>query len=227
MENQLLRSREQLQQLSVHLESVREEERLRISREVHDGLGQALTALKFDISSIKHNSAVPRELLLKLTSMEETVNETIGSIQRIVAELRPRLLDDLGLVAAIQWQTDDFRKRTNISCRVELCGDPQVKPECSLAIIRILQEALANIVRHAEATEVTVTLTIEPGELVFAVADNGNGMTPDHFSKADAYGLMGMRERAIACDGTVDIESQVGEGTTIRMRVPIENNMEE
>lgn len=221
-DEELRDSHERLRKLSGHLESVREEERLRISREVHDGLGQALTALKFDLASLRKNELFPAELSDQLTGMSEAVVSTIHSVQRISSELRPRLLDDLGLEAALEWQAGVFEKRTGISCCLELCAvPPPLTQERSTAIFRIFQEALTNILRHAGATKIAIGLAVNGGVLSFSVADNGRGITPEELCRRDSYGIMGMRERAVACGGEISLQGTPGLGSLVRVQMPI------
>ena len=225
-EIELRTSHERLRQLSAHLESTRENERLRISREVHDELGQSLTALKLDLVSLRRNHAFPVMLIPRLVAMQETVSTTIGSVQRITAELRPRCLDDLGLAAAIQWQAKDFSKRAGIPCRVELCDVPELSPEYLISIIRILQESLTNVLRHAEASDLVIALVRDKSWLSLAVSDNGRGITDHQLTAKNSFGLMGMHERASLCGGILEITSTIGQGTVVMFRIPLENSKE-
>ena len=220
-ENELFKSHELLRQLSAHMETTREDERLKISREVHDELGQAMTGLKFDVASIRQQVSFSPKVTARLNSMDDTITETIGAVQRIVAQLRPRLLDDLGLQAAIEWQASEFTRLTAIPARVQLCHSLTLLPELSISLIRILQEALTNIVRHAQATEVTIMLAHEEDSLVFIIADDGKGLSHQELLAGDSFGLMGMRERATLCGGTLGITSPPGQGVLVRFQMPL------
>lgn len=218
-----------LERLRIHsqrVQSVREEERARIARELHDELGVAMTCLKMDLSRVRSLADGPREaadhavMQEKLQSMTEQVDGTLTAIQRIVAELRPGVLDDLGLVAALEWQCRDFERRTGITCHCE-AGDEDipVEPARATAIFRICQEALTNVMRHAEATDVSVQLRDEQGRIRLTVRDNGKGIPREKLRDARSFGLMGMQERVREFQGTLSIESKPGAGTVIEVSV--------
>ena len=220
-EKELHESHERLRLLSAHLESVREEERLKTSREVHDELGQMLTALQFDLYAVKSMIRSP-EALGRLSQMEENVRSTIGTVQRIAGELRPKLLDKLGLLAAMSRHSKDFTFRTNITCRIEFPPSlPALAPDCCLAIFRIFQEALTNIQRHADASEVSICITEKSEKIIVTIEDNGKGMHQKSVFSNNAFGLMGMAERASLCHGRLEIFSNPGTGTKIHVEVPI------
>jgi PAS domain S-box-containing protein len=222
VEEALQESHGRQRQLAAHLESVREEERLKISREVHDELGQMMTVLKFDISFLKETEALPPPVARKLADMDANVTATLRAVQRISAELRPKLLDDLGLVPAIEWQIKDFAQRTGIACSHKMPRSlPPLAPECSTAIFRILKEALTNVQRHAEASKVSVKLRRLKQEIVLIITDNGKGIGSGEILGKDSFGLMGMRERALLCFGEIGIEGKPGEGTTVTLRIPV------
>lgn len=216
-EQELQRSREQLRNLTTHQQSVREEERAAIAREIHDALGQELTALK--IGLVRLQSAMPpQEITAELL---ESVDRMLGTVQRIAAELRPALLDDLGLTAAIEWQTGKFSERTGIDCQLDLGRDDIVdEAEQSTALFRILQEALTNITRHAAATRVRVTLRRYRDSLRLRVEDNGKGITAEQIDDPHSLGLLGMRERALSVGGELHIARRQGGGTSIEVRLP-------
>jgi len=219
-ESDLRESHERLRQLSAHMESIREEERLKISREVHDELGQMMTALKFDIASIRASAGLPPDVDRKLQVMDANVSATIRSVQSISAELRPKLLDDLGLVSSIEWHVKDFAKNAGIACRLNCSASlPQVRPECAITIFRIFQEALTNIKRHAGASEVRVELYQQGQEIVLIIADNGKGITNRELFAENSFGIMGMHERATSCFGKLSINGSPGEGTTVRLHI--------
>ncbi len=222
-EEELEQSRKQLRDLSAHLQSVREAERTGIAREIHDELGQALTALKMDLSWL--GNRLPNEqasLFEKTKSMSRLIDGTIQSVKRISSELRPGVLDDLGLVAAIEWQAEEFQKRTGIKCEVSTeCEDIVLDQERATAIFRIFQEALTNVSRHASATGVKVSLKKKDKEVLLGVRDDGKGITPEQMRSPRAFGLMGMQERARYWGGDVTIAGAPGEGTTVRASIPI------
>ncbi|MBA5875486.1 MAG: PAS domain S-box protein, partial [Nitrospira sp. CR1.2] len=226
-EAQLQDSLRRLRKLSGRMEGIREEERGRIARELHDELGVGLTCLKIDLSrlgGLLGERLIPRDrekVDEKIRGMKEQVDSTITSVQRIVAELRPGVLDDLGLVAAIEWQCRDFQRRTGIVCHCMVSHeDLRVEPEQATAVFRICQEALTNVTRHAQATEVHVSLEDQGVGLVLRVRDNGRGIPPDRLTDARSFGLLGMRERAGLLGGDVQIETQEGNGTTIAVQLP-------
>ncbi len=226
-EAQLQDSLRRLRKLSGRMEGIREEERGRIARELHDELGVGLTCLKIDLSrlgGLLGESLTPRDRAKvddKIRGMKEQVDSTITSVQRIVAELRPGVLDDLGLVAAIEWQCRDFQRRTGIVCHCTVSHeDLRVDPEQATAVFRICQEALTNVTRHAQATEVHVRLEDQGVRLVLQVCDNGRGIPQDRLADARSFGLLGMRERAGLLGGDVQIETQEGNGTTIAVQLP-------
>ncbi|MBA5870417.1 MAG: PAS domain S-box protein [Nitrospira sp. CR2.1] len=226
-EAQLQDSLRRLRKLSGRMEGIREEERGRIARELHDELGVGLTCLKIDLSrlgGLLGERLIPRDrekVDEKIRGMKEQVDSTITSVQRIVAELRPGVLDDLGLVAAIEWQCRDFQRRTGIVCHCMVSHeDLRVEPEQATAVFRICQEALTNVTRHAQATEVHVSLEDQGVGLVLRVRDNGRGIPPDRQTDARSFGLLGMRERAGLLGGDLQIETQEGNGTTIAVQLP-------
>ncbi len=215
-------SSEQLHELAGYLQTAREEERTRVAREIHDEFGQALTALKMDLVWIARRLAEDQaDLRDKIGSMLELVDTTIQMVQRIATELRPGLLDHLGLVAAIEWQAQEFAERTEVDCELQL-GDEDIVLERGLAtaIFRIFQESLTNVARHAEATRVRVELEDNPDELVLVVLDDGKGITESQVSDPKSLGLIGMRERVRAWDGDVAFQNVPGRGTAVTVRVP-------
>ena len=227
-EKQLKDSREQLRALAAYLQSVREEERTRIAREVHDELGQALTGLKMDLAWLEKKFAgadkLPslRTLRLKTRRMPGVVDEIICTVRKIATELRPGVLDDLGLEAAIEWQIQDFQKRTGVKCEfVSGLRDIRLSPNHATAVFRIFQETLTNIVRHANATRVKIRLEASRGQLMLEVHDNGQGLSARDLSGVKSLGLLGMRERALMLDGEVTIVGRRGLGTKVSLRIPL------
>ncbi len=224
-EEGLRTSSEQLRNLSAHLESVREEERMNIAREIHDELGQVLTALKIDLSWLTKRLPEGQELLFeKAKTMHKLVDRTIQTVKRISAELRPGVLDDLGIAAAMEWQTSEYEKLTEIKC--EFSSHPKdiiLDQDRSTAIFRIFQEAMTNVVRHANATKVKITLKKQVGKIVFRVRDNGSGIEKGQLSDPKALGLIGMRERARFLGGEVKISGSPGKGTMVMVSIPFTN----
>jgi len=221
-EKELQRSLAQLRKLAARLETVREEERTRAAREIHDELGQALTAIKLDLTALLRDlppdrgPAAPRR-----QSIFKLLDETMQSTRRIATELRPAVLDDLGLAAAVEWAAEDFQARTGTKCQVSLPGaDIAMDPERATAVFRILQEALTNVARHANATQVNVRLEKGNGGLLLEVHDNGRGFDEKLLSTASSLGILGMRERALLLGGEFTIGGAPGEGTTVRVRIP-------
>ena len=228
-EKQLRDSREQLRALAAYLQSVREEERTHIAREVHDELGQTLTALKMDLAWLDRRMAELSDTD-KLQQFEERLKEMpgrvdgiIATVRKIATELRPPLLDELGLEAAVEWQIREFEKRTGIKCRFTASlKHVDLGPDRATAVFRIFQETLTNIVRHADATQVIIRLREEGDKLVLEVQDNGRGVTGRELSGTRSLGLLGMRERATMLDGEVNIIGRQGKGTTVGVRIPIQ-----
>ncbi|MCK4221807.1 MAG: PAS domain S-box protein, partial [Dehalococcoidia bacterium] len=222
-EEELRGSRQQLRELAAHLQGVRERERTSIARELHDEMGQTLTALKMDLSWL--NKRLPRDetlLLDKIKAMVKLTDATIRAVKRISAELRPGILDDLGLTAAIEWETEEFQKRTGIKCELSMDEELIVlEQDRSTAIFRIFQEALTNVSRHARANRVKASLREEAGGLVLRVVDDGKGITEKQASHPRSFGLIGMRERTLAMGGEFGIEGVAGEGTTLTVRLPL------
>jgi len=223
-EEELKSSREQLRNLSAHLQSVREEEGKHIAREIHDELGQALTALKMDISWLNHRLTKDQKSLLEKTeSMSRLVDMTIQTVQRILTELRPGLLDDLGLAAAVEWQAEEFQKRTGIKCEISSAPEDIIlDQDRSTAIFRIFQETLTNVVRHANATRVKVSLKEKAGKSELKVKDNGRGITKEQISDNRSFGLIGIRERVYLFGGEVKISGIRNKGTTLTVSIPLE-----
>jgi len=227
-EEELKASREQLRRLSTHLQSVREEERTNLARDIHDELGQALTALKIDLSWLaKGFPADQKPLLEKTRSMSKLVDMTIQRVKSIATELRPGLLDDFGLVAAIEWQAGEFQKLTGIS--IEISTKPEdivLDRDCSTVLFRVFQELLTNVVRHAEATKVKVSLVEEADEIVLTVKDNGRGIAREQISDPRSFGILGMRERVRFWQGEFKISGTPGKGTTAVASIPLANREE-
>ena len=221
-EEELRQSRRRMRELASHLETAREEERTRIAREIHDELGQALTALKMELHwCIQRLPKSDNVLVEKASSLSALIDTNVQLVQRISSELRPGLLDNLGLSAAIEWQAGQFQDRTGIECDI-VCEpeDIVLDQSRSTAIFRIFQEALTNIARHANAGKVEITLKQTPAGVDLEVSDNGVGITDGQISDTGSFGLMGIRERAQSLGGEVRISGVRNRGTTLSVHVP-------
>ncbi|HEU4993820.1 MAG TPA: histidine kinase [Gemmatimonadaceae bacterium] len=221
---EVAKSRRELRALAFRLESIREEERTRIARELYDELGQALTGLKLDLAWMEHrlNRNTHPDLSDRIASVLTRMDEVMVSVRRIVTELRPSVLDQLGLADAIEWQAQDFARRSGLELDLDIRCDWN-SPHESVAspVFRTLQEALNNVAKHAQATRIRVALTIEPSFLSLLISDNGRGITPDEVLGSGSLGLLGMRERAIAMGGTVTIGPGESGGTTVSLQLPL------
>lgn len=221
-EEELRQSRRRLRELTSYLESARETERTRIAREIHDELGQALTALKMELHwCLKRLPKDNPELYEKVRTLPGLVDKNVHLVQRISSELRPGLLDHLGLSAAMEWQTGQYQDRTGLTCDI-LCEPTDIVLDRtrSTALFRIFQETMTNIVRHAEATYAEITLRDRDGFVKLKVTDNGKGITEQDITDPKSFGLMGIRERVHALGGTVTISGDRHKGTTVRVSVP-------
>ena len=223
-QEQLRESHEQLRALSVYLQHVREEERTRIAREVHDELGQALTSCKLDLSLLANK--LPRNLSPlrdKAKALSSHIDATIQTVRRIATELRPGILDHLGLIAALEWQANEFQTRTGIKCDVRTdLHEPVLTSELATAFFRIFQETLTNVIRHAGATHVIVHLKEAARRIILEVKDNGRGILSQEITNPRSMGLLGMKERAALLRGSFKIEaSPSGKGTLVTVSIPL------
>ena len=221
-ESELQRSELQLRELTGHMRQIREEERKSIARNIHDNLGQALTALKIDLSWLdKRLTEEQLPLQYKAQEMSQLIDQSIQTVKELSSELRPEMLDILGLSAAIEWHTAEFQKRTGIKCTLNL-GENDIKLEKEYAIdcYRILQESLTNISLHAEATRVRINLKQEADKLIMQIKDNGKGITAGQLRSSRSFGLIGMRERAKAIGGYLEMRGIYEKGTTVKLTVP-------
>jgi two-component system sensor histidine kinase UhpB len=220
-EDALQRSLEELRALAARLQSVREEERTRLARQFHDELGQALTGIVLESASlIRELPEGAKQQSNRAESIMKLADETIQTVRRISTELRPGILDDLGLRAAVEWAVKEFQSRTGTNCRLDLPEDDIViDQEPATALFRILQEALTNVARHANATQVNVRLAKEEGTLILEVHDNGKGINSQELSAGRSLGILGMRERALILGGGFAISGALGQGTTIEVRI--------
>jgi signal transduction histidine kinase len=227
-EGRLRVTSEQLRALSARLESAKEEEAARIAREIHDELGSALSALRWDLELIEkeldqeEGDERPSKVRVKIAAMKGVIDDTINAIRRISAELRPSALDDLGLVAAIRWHARQFEVRTGIVTLLDSSfEDIDLTHQQSTAVFRVFEEALTNVMRHARATQVDIKLEMKKGELLLTIRDDGRGITEAEKSDRLSLGLLGMRERANLIGGLVDIVKSEGKGSVVTLRVPV------
>jgi signal transduction histidine kinase len=223
-EQRLRASEENLRALAKHLQSVREEERIHIAREIHDELGQALTGLKFELNTFtKHfesDDAAARQD--KQQTLNIAIDRIINSVRRIASGLRPEVLDEIGLAAAFDWQAREFQRRTGIRCHVNIpaqFSDPD--KDRSTALFRIFQELLTNVARHANATRVNVALSEGEAALALCVEDNGRGIKETEAQSPRSLGFLGLRERVLAFGGTIDVKGDAGKGTRVCVSIPV------
>jgi PAS domain S-box-containing protein len=219
---QVRESAEQLHELTGRLNNIREEERTRMARELHDQLGQSLTAIKMEIAwAIEKVPLGEPDVAQKMRSAIGMVDSTVNIVRRLATELRPAVLD-LGLIAAIEWQAEEFEERTGTECQLALpAHDIVLDQDKLIAVFRILQEALTNVARHSKATQARIILTEQPRDLVLEVHDNGRGMDADE-AKRGSLGLLGMRERAVFVGGELTLTSAPGQGTVVTARIPLQ-----
>jgi PAS domain S-box-containing protein len=224
-EQQLEVSRKQLQNFTEHLEHILEEERKRISRELHDELGQLLTILKFDLSWLKLEGVKnDSDIIVRIDAMMESVNDALASVKRISKEIRPPQLDALGLTGAIQWDIDQVEKKTGLKGMITVePADMEIKSQISTILYRIFREALTNILRHAQAEHVFIRLSQRQGSIILAIRDDGRGITKKELKGTTSLGLVGIRERIRMVGGTFTIEGKTGSGTVLTVEVPIKN----
>jgi len=218
-----VRAQEELSQFAAEAHAIREGEKSRVARELHDELAQSLTALKMDTIWLRDNAgAQPGAAATKLGEMVKVLDTTVAATRRIAADLRPLLLDDLGLQPAIEWLANNFTQRSGIPCEVNVDDDLELEEPYATAVFRIVQESLANVGKHAAATEVSVLVARTPQAVVLEVADNGRGFATDAPRKPHSLGLMGLRERAHLLKGTASIASAPGQGTRVQVRIPLQ-----
>jgi PAS domain S-box-containing protein len=220
-EDALKESQRELRELSARVLEAREEEKAHIARELHDELGQILTALKMDLASLR--DAPPGQRAEKMQEMGRLLDQTVSATRRISADLRPLMLDDLGLVDAANWLVEDFAKRSGIACRMEISGSDvdNISKSVSTAVYRAIQESLTNVGRHSGAKSAWVVFTAEDGWIFVEVEDDGRGIAPEDLAKARSLGLKGMRERITYLGGSLEIARAPRGGTRLRVRVPL------
>lgn len=220
---QLQEARQRSQTLSAHLQSVREDERTHIARELHDQLGQMLTALKIDVAWLQERTCKSETACQdKIAGMRRLIDDTLQWVRRMSAELRPVMLDDLGLIAAVEWLLEEFSLRHGIPAHLDVDGEDEGLPQqYGTTAFRIVQECLTNIARHAQANQVDVELVIDRDRLRIVVEDDGVGFDPDEKRLHKSFGLIGIRERAEMLGGTCQLLSAIGAGTTVRVDLPL------
>ncbi len=219
----LRESEDKLRRLAAHLISVREEERAHIAREIHDELGQVLTGIKMEVGWLAKRLKEPA-LLEKTDSMSKLIDSTVQTVRKIATGLRPEMLDDMGLVAAVGWQAKDFQKRTGIRCRVKLPPETtKLDIDVSTTAFRIFQEILTNVARHSRATRVDIDLGVTDDQVSLEVHDNGVGIADSDLNGRKSLGLLGMHERALLFGGEVNITGTPGHGTRVAVTIPTRN----
>jgi len=224
-EEEILRKNEQLKNLTTHLQQVREEERTTISREIHDELGQQLTALKMDIDWIRHKQNNPDEAVVsKLKEMLQMSDGIISTIRRISSDLRPAIIDDLGLIAALEWKCNDFEEKMGIPCQFfSNVKERKFENHFGINAYRILQETLTNVSRHAAAKSVIVSVSENETDLFLEIADDGKGISNENISNGKTLGIIGMRERAALLGGKLIITGEKNKGTSTKLILPLKN----
>lgn len=216
----LRESEDKLRRLAAHLISVREEERAHIAREIHDELGQVLTGLKMEVSWLAKRLK-DKPLVEKTDSMCAMIDSTVQTVRKIATGLRPEMLDDMGLIAAVAWQAKEFQKRTGIRCRTQLPPETKLDIDVSTTMFRIFQEILTNVARHSRATRVDIELGLSEDEVTLEVMDNGIGIQDNELNAKKSLGLLGMQERALLFGGDVSITGSAGHGTRVSVVIPL------
>jgi len=219
-ESEVLLAKQQLEQLNEYQIKEIEDERTAISFQVHDELGQSMTALKMDLNWVRQNLDNKELVERKLDKMIDMTKDVIRKVQRISSELHPGVLDDLGLVSTIEWYCGEFEERSGIPCKLSLEELDTENPTVSLALFRILQEALTNVIRHAKATIISVELINRKNVTILKIVDNGVGIPKDKLLSGKSFGMIAMRHRVEHCGGTIDISSTSEKGATIVVRIP-------
>lgn len=217
-----VKARQDLARFATEASAIREQEKSRVARELHDELAQSLTALKMDATWLRdHLARDPAAAVAKVAAMLATLDDCVAATRRIAADLRPLVLDDLGLVPAIEWLAQSFTQRHGVPCTLDLDGALELREPHATAAFRIVQESLANVAKHARARQAWVRVAREGEQVVLEVCDDGCGFDPQAARKPDSLGLMGLRERAHLLEGMVRIESQPGQGTRVQARIPV------
>ncbi|MCX6155326.1 MAG: response regulator [Candidatus Kapabacteria bacterium] len=220
-EREILNANHQLELLNTRLNDIREEERATIAREINDELGQSLTALKIDLAWTKDNTTGTTDITNKIDTMIETVSDVIKKIQRISTDLRPSILDDLGLVPAIEWYSGEFQNRTGINCHLNLEYIQSADINKNLCVFRVLQEGFTNVARHADAKNIFVKLHSINDYIHLEISDDGNGIKTESINSKNSLGLIGIRERIKHFNGTFEIAAKADQGTKLSIELPI------
>ena len=219
-EEELKNSLEQLHQLTQYIEKVRENERMSISRELHDDLGQSLTAVKIDLGLIIQNVS-DQDVILKINKVSSLIRETIRTVQRLTSQLRPEIIDDLGIEAAIEWYTKEFAVRNRIEILLNMDPGIVISSDASLIVFRIMQESLTNIARHAMATQVEIGLHKTGESISLVISDNGIGITESQINSNKSFGIKIMKERTLSLGGTFGICGNKRGGTKVHLVIPL------
>ena len=221
VKEELRQSKEILENLNRHLNDIREDERIKISRNIHDLLGQSMTAFKIDLNWLKENLSGNEKLAVKIDVMINIVNSAILDIQRMCSELRPEMIDDLGLTAAIEWYCEDFIKRTGLDVETEIDNIQSEDKTRNIALYRILQESLTNVIRHSNANKVGISLRKLDNFMLLSVSDDGIWMSMDKLNSPLSFGILGMIERVKQSGGEIEINSEPGKGVYINVKIPL------
>lgn len=226
---EITKQREELRMLTNRIQRIKEEENIKVAREIHDELGQSLTAINLELMWISKKYSNNTDIVNRIGMLSGIVNDTIKTVRKISSELRPRLLDQLGILAAIRSYLTEFTKRSGINCETDLPeGEINLDPILSTSLFRIFQEAVTNIARHSKASKALVKIEIQSGRLTMTIQDNGIGMNAfNGNTNGYSLGILGMRERAILLGGNINILSQNGSGTEVKLEIPIKINVGE
>jgi signal transduction histidine kinase len=223
VQDELLRSRESLRQLAHYIENVREEERLHTAKEIHDQLGQQLAVLKMDVLHMSKKMGATDDISPEINELLETINGMIETVRKIASDLRPGILDDIGLIATMDWFCRDFTKRTNIATTfISDLNEDKLPQKLSITVFRILQESLINIAKHSQATRSDVSLLYRHHRLIVIIEDNGKGFDIASLDPEKSPGIEAMKERALTVQGTYTINSQPGRGTIVELIIPLD-----
>jgi signal transduction histidine kinase len=225
-EAEIIKSREQLMQLHSHINDVREEERATMAREIHDELGQTLASLKLDLIGIREDFEEHARLKRKISKAITLVDTSIKTVRKISSALRPQMLDELGLAAAIEWLSNDFGRRSGIKCSLDLQDIDDLEANSSISLFRIFQAALANIMLHSKAKSISVKLELSDEVLLLSVKDDGIGITQEQINSSKSFGIVGMNERTAQINGSFEINSEINKGTEIKVTVPVNRQKE-
>lgn len=217
-------AKQKVEELNQYQIKALEDERAQISLQVHDELGQAMTALKMDLNWVKQNLKDPEIAAQKIDKMILMTNQVIRRVQRISSELHPGVLDDLGLIAAIEWYCEEFTERTGVPCLLFLGDAEPTSKSLNLALFRIIQESLTNVIRHSQATKVSIQLSSQP-EISLIISDDGIGIPSEKLESGKSFGLIGMRQRITQCGGTIEYSGSPGNGTSVIVYVPKNNQL--